>query len=542
LLVVLAFPSSADAAGLDANPPSLGFAQDVGDGPSPPPTSVVTNNTGGLITFDFPRVTGPSGDFQLLTNDLVGDCSNRGGLFPGDSCNVRVRFDPSSTTPQSDTVTVNAGADSVAISLSGTGTFRQLDASPGAIPFGQQSIGAGPTASTPVTVTNSGTGPVALGTPTIVGTDANQFEVSSTDCTGTLDPTKSCTVNVDFDPSTLGDKSAELDVPSNAPTVKTTLTGTGIQAQLTRSPDTLTFTAEVNTASAPQTATVTNVGTESVPISSVVISDTLDFSQLTGGAGDCTPGTTVPVGGTCEVRIAFNPATKGPKSATVTVNSAAPPISIALNGTATFTALDLPGTLDFGSLEIGTGRTSIESAPVTNSGTQPIALGAIRLKDPDTARFMWARGLASDCAPGGSLAAGATCDLRVVFAPQSDGTKVGTMTVESSVGTKTLLITAAATPGLRIPAFSARSSATQNRRLNVTVAPLGGTVSNIVVLIKTRSGSVIGRGTLTRTAAERTVSVHLKSRLRPGRYVATASGRDLFADIVTAPARTFSVR
>jgi len=41
-----------------------------------------------------------------------------------------------------------------------------------------------------------------------------------------------------------------------------------------------------------------------VPIASVVISDPVDYTQLTGGANDCTPSTTIPVGGTCEVRIA----------------------------------------------------------------------------------------------------------------------------------------------------------------------------------------------------------------------------------------------
>jgi hypothetical protein len=434
------------------------------------------------------------------------------------------------------------GSETGTVNLDGTGTFRQLSTSPPSIAFGQQSTGAGPSATSPVTVTNSGTGPVALGTPVIGGPDADQFFVASTNCAGTLQPTSSCTVNVSFDPSTLGDKSAELDVPSNAPTVKTDLTGTGIRAQLTRSPDTLSFSTDVNTTSAPQVATVTNAGTEAVPISSVVISDTLDFSQLTGGANDCTPGTTVPVGGTCDVRIAFNPATKGSKSATVTVNSSAPSIEIALDGTATLTALDLPGTLDFGVLEIGSGQTSLQSASVTNSGTQPIAFGGIHLKDPDTARFIWARGLPSDCAPGGTLSAGATCNLRVLYAPQSDGTKVGTLTVDSSVGTKELLITAAATPGLRIPAFGARASRTQNRRLNVTVTPLGGVVSNIAVRIKTRSGAVVGRGTLTRTATERTVSVRLSSPLRRGTYIATASGRDRFADIVAAPSRAFVVR
>src|SRR5439155_18737352 len=129
-----------------------------------------------------------------------------------------------------------------------------------------------------------------------------------------------------------------------------------------------------------------------------------------------------------------------------------------------------------------------------------------------------------------------------VFVPQSDGTKVGTMTVNSTAGVKTLLITAAATPGLRIPAFSARASRTQSRRLTVTVNPIGGTVSNIVLRIRSRRGGVLGTGTLTRASSERAVAVRLKSPLNPGRYVATASGRDLFADVVMARPREFRLR
>jgi hypothetical protein len=130
----------------------------------------------------------------------------------------------------------------------------------------------------------------------------------------------------------------------------------------------------------------------------------------------------------------------------------------------------------------------------------------------------------------------------VVYVPQSDGTKVGTLTVTSSVGTATLLLTAAGTPRLAIPAFRDRASRTQNHRLTVNVMPIGGIVSNVVVRIRSRSGALLGTGTLTRAAGERSVTVRLRSRLRRGRYVAEASGRDSFADVVTATPRQFSLR
>ena len=104
-----------------------------------------------------------------------------------------------------------------------------------------QSIGAGPTAASAVTVTSNGTGPVTLtGAPGIGGPDASQFQVAQQpgDCPSgdVLPPSGSCNLHVAFDPSSAGDKSAQLTVSSNAPPVQVDLTGTGILAQLSRSP------------------------------------------------------------------------------------------------------------------------------------------------------------------------------------------------------------------------------------------------------------------------------------------------------------------
>src|SRR4051812_6327939 len=389
LALVFSFPATAQAAGLDANPTSLSFTDDVTD-PPVVKTSVVTNNTGGPVGI---TVTGPSNpDFELLNDDLIGDCSNQLGLFTGGSCRVRVQFDPSSTGTVTDSVVVSDGTRDATISLMGTGTFRELTAG-SALSFGQQSIGAGPTSAQNATFTNSGTGPITFsGPPTITGGDAGQFGVTSHTCTSPLDPGDTCTVGVAFDPSSFGDKTAQVSVPSDAPPgVAVGLSGTGIQAQLARAPDTLDFTQDVNAGpGAPQVATITNAGTETVPISSVAISDREQFTQLTGAGGDCTPSTTIPVGGTCEVRIAFDPSFKGPHFATVTVNSSAPPISIALNGNATLLALDVPSTLDLGELQVGAGKTALQSSTVSNTGTEPITLNSIRLRDPESARFLWA--------------------------------------------------------------------------------------------------------------------------------------------------------
>src|SRR3954452_14394429 len=160
LFLVLMFPATAQAAGMDATPPSLTFAQDVTDGPSAIQTSVVTNNTGGPVAI---TVTGPSNpDFTVLNDDPFGDCSNQLGLFTGGKCRVRVQFDPSAQESVTDSVVVNDGSDDTTISLSGEGTVRGLTPSPTSIAFGQQAIGAGSSAPQTATFTNNGTGPVVI--------------------------------------------------------------------------------------------------------------------------------------------------------------------------------------------------------------------------------------------------------------------------------------------------------------------------------------------------------------------------------------------
>src|SRR3954447_7367699 len=215
LFLALVLPATAQAAGIDADPMSLTFTRDVTDPPSAVQTSVVTNNTGGPVGI---TVTGPSNpDFELLNDDLISDCSNQLGLFTGGSCRVRVQFDPSSTGTVTDSVVVSDGTNDATISLMGTGTFRELTAG-SALSFGQQSIGAGPTAAQSATFENTGTGPVTFsGAPVIGGADASQFQVTSNGCSGTCQPGDSCSVGVAFDPSSFGTKTAQVSVPSNAP-------------------------------------------------------------------------------------------------------------------------------------------------------------------------------------------------------------------------------------------------------------------------------------------------------------------------------------
>jgi hypothetical protein len=102
--------------------------------------------------------------------------------------------------------------------------------SPSSVAFGTQGIG---TTSAPrtVTVTDTGTAPLAIGTVTVSGPDAGVFSKTADSCSGaTLAPSASCAIDVTFAPDRTGGRAATLTIPSNAPggPASVALSGTGV--------------------------------------------------------------------------------------------------------------------------------------------------------------------------------------------------------------------------------------------------------------------------------------------------------------------------
>ena len=86
-----------------------------------------------------------------------------------------------------------------------------IAATPGSLDFG--SVNRGESITRELTITNSGTTPLIISSITVSGNSASQF--SSTDCS-TLAPGAFCSVTVTATPDTGGEKSATLQVSSNA--------------------------------------------------------------------------------------------------------------------------------------------------------------------------------------------------------------------------------------------------------------------------------------------------------------------------------------
>lgn len=148
-------------------------------------------------------------------------------MAPAASCTVDVMFQPVSAGPQTASLRIPSNAATSptdSVSLSGNATAPQappaFGASPSTASFGNQVVGSVSAAQT-VTITNTaaiGSQSLLMSPPSIGGTNANDYTISSDSCTmASLAPGQSCTIGVRFTPTAAGTRSANLIVPSNAP-------------------------------------------------------------------------------------------------------------------------------------------------------------------------------------------------------------------------------------------------------------------------------------------------------------------------------------
>lgn len=172
--------------------------------------------------------------------------------------------------------------------------------------------------------------------------------------------------------------------------------------QIQISPATLTFKKQlVNTTSSTQTATLTNSGSTSVTISSIVP------SGMYNQTNDCG---VLNAGGSCTIDVSFVPTALGTIDGAVTITSSAQsgPQSIGLSGSAIVPLKALPSVLNFGLVTVGT-SSQPKAVKLTNQQATAASLKAIATSGDYTQ---------SNNCPA-SLAAGASCTINVVFQPTS---------------------------------------------------------------------------------------------------------------------------
>jgi Abnormal spindle-like microcephaly-assoc'd, ASPM-SPD-2-Hydin/Beta-propeller repeat len=173
----------------------------------------------------------------------------------------------------------------------------------------------------------------------------------------------------------------------------------------------------------PQGGAIYNGGQIALVISNLGIAglNARDFSLLS--SGDCVNASINP-GDFCSFGVGFIPTQVGPEAATVVVTDNAPgsPQSFEIIGMGAGPLASFSATsLSFGNQPTGSTSPS-QVITITNTGNQTLVIAQQTLAGANPAEFaLSGPAPPAGCAPGGNVAAGASCVVDVDFAPTSTG-------------------------------------------------------------------------------------------------------------------------
>jgi len=301
--------------------------------------------------------------------------------------------------------------------------FLQISAvlTPSSLAFGDINVGDSSQPQT-ATLTNIGASTLDITKVGIDGNDPNDF-TQMNNCPSGLPAGKSCQIQVTFSPTTTGLRSASLYVNykglGSPQTVA--LSGTGVDLTVTLTPSKLTYGVQlVNTTSQPQTATLTNTGSEAVSISS--ISTASPFGQTNNCPSSLNPNSS------CQIQVTFTPTSGGPAKGTLYVydNAQGSPQTVALSGIGTVVKLSPIG-INFGNQKVGT-KSSPFPVKLINEGSTSLSISRIDITGADPNDFSQT----NNC--GKSVKAGGSCNIKVAFKPTAKGHRSATLEVNDNGG------------------------------------------------------------------------------------------------------------
>ncbi len=404
------------------SPLSLAFGSQIIGTTSNPQQVTVTSS--GQTCFQFASVQ-ITGDFAQTNT-----CPSS-GVPGGTACTFSISFTPTATGPRSGNLVINsANSTSFNVPLSGTGvTPAAVSLSPGSLSFGLQLVGTTSGAQT-VTLTNTGGASLNITSYAISGPFSQ-----SNNCPSALAAGSSCTISVSFSPVARGAASGGLNIADNASgsPQSISLSGTGGVILASVSPTSLSFSNQaLNSVSAAQQVTLTNVGDFAINLSSIAA--TGDFSQT----NNC--GTSIAPAASCAVSVVFSPTVAGTRAGTLTFsdNASGSPQTVSLTGT----GVDFSISVSPSSASVHRGSSvnfTVTLSPLGGAFNNTVALSCSGLPADSTCVFTPASAV-----PGSSGA-----NSVMTINTNSRGTPTGTFTVTISGQSGSLLHSAQLTLTVR---------------------------------------------------------------------------------------------
>ncbi|HEX3909309.1 MAG TPA: choice-of-anchor D domain-containing protein [Solirubrobacteraceae bacterium] len=220
----------------------------------------VQNSSDASTLIESATIAGPgASSYSIQWNGCEGDL-----LATNNSCNLGVRFAPSSPGATSASLILNEDSASgpLVVALSGLalhGPQMTLDTAQALL----GNVRLGSSVQQTFTVGNSGDYPLAIQRAFLVSGTPLMFPVRSDSCSGhILYPAESCAINVAFEPTALGEKSASLLFITNTPAINVAgIDGIGVASSSEVAPSLAMPLPSSHGSSAPAASPATPIAT-----------------------------------------------------------------------------------------------------------------------------------------------------------------------------------------------------------------------------------------------------------------------------------------
>lgn len=360
----------------------------------------------------------------------------------GTVCTMYVYFAPTASGNLNGNITINSNgyfSQTNTVNLTGLGSAISLSGAP--LSFGNQLVKTTSAAKT-VTVKNTGTSAITMGTITL--TDTTDYTLATNTCPASgsmLAGGASCSIGVTFGPKSTGAKRGSVVINDNDPSSPQLigLTGTGI-SNVSLNPASVSFaTTAVGVTSANTKITLTNNTGVSITLANPAITVSGPFAN--SSTTTCTNSLVIAANGTCVINVNFKPTTVGFALGTLNVNDSdvTSPQAVALQGYGTGIKFT-PATVNFGT--VTRGQTVSSTVTITNVGTTNVFFVGGEIFGSNSADFSDNYNDNPPCgnSSGNPLKPGATCQITVSFFPAKVGTENATYKVfDNSVGSPQVL-------------------------------------------------------------------------------------------------------
>jgi trimeric autotransporter adhesin len=359
-------------------------------------------------------------------------------LANGTVCQMYVYFVPTASGNLNGNVTINSNGffnQTNTVNLSGLGSAILLTGSP--LAFGNQIVKTNSAAKS-VTVKNSGTTAITMGTITL--TDTTDYTITANTCPASganLAGGASCTISVVFGPKSTGAKRGAVVIRDSDPSSPQLvgLSGTGI-SNVVLTPSSITFaTTGVGGTSVSTKITLTNSTGVSITLGNPAITVTGPFA-IVASTTTCTNSLVVASTGTCVINAVFKPTAVGFAQGSLSVSDSdvTSPQSVALQGYGSGIKFSVT-TVNFGTVTRGTQVSS--TVTITNVGKTNVFFTGAEISGTNSADFSDNYNDNPPCGNNSSnpLKPAGTCQITVYFDPSKVGVESAVYKVfDNSVG------------------------------------------------------------------------------------------------------------